>query len=157
MKADVSPQRIRVVHVDTIGSDIEVSHPEHGVIGLEVPIEVVEQSVKPRQLVLELVGIRQVTLGDVGVDNVYAADFSFDKSRFVFGLVIETPPDASGLGLAQNGDAVVAFLTFEDVTVSNAVKWVCGEVWILYLGFLDTEDIGPALFEPCKHYRQPHP
>jgi len=157
MKADVSPQRIRVVHVDAIGSDIEVSHPEHGVIGLEVPIEVVEQSVKPRQLVLELVGIRQVTLGDVGVDNVYAADFSFDKSRLVFGLVIETPPDASGLDVAQNRGPVLSSLSLVCILVSGFVKSLCGEVRVLYLGFLDTEDIGPALFEPCKHYRQPHP
>jgi hypothetical protein len=153
-KANVPQQAFRVIYVDWLWSYIEVTHPHDRVRRVEILFEKFQQSLEPLQLVLELLGFRQIALRNVSIDDNNTADFSRNQTSLVFRFIIEAEFYVFDFGFAENRYAIITFLPFEDVFVPGVVKRICRKIGILNLGFLDSEDVQLMFSEPPKHYGQ---
>ena len=76
-------------------------------------------------------------MGDVCVDDGYAGDTCSDQSRFVSGLRIEAETDLFARHLAQDCDAVIAFLPPEKTVVADVLEFIGGEFDVLNLSLLE--------------------
>ena len=143
---DTSQKALGVVNIDGRRCDVQISQPNDGVSGPEMPVEIVGQSLEPLQLVLEHFGVRAAALWDVGVYDCDAVDDGTDETRLIPRFVVETAGDVFDGFSADDCDAVIALLPLEEAIVAGAFERLCWKIVVLHLCFLQAENVGGLLF-----------
>jgi len=69
VEADLTPQRLGVIHIPVIPGHVQVTHPHHRLVGLPAPIQFAPQRAQPVELVSELFRPHRLPLGDVRIDD----------------------------------------------------------------------------------------
>jgi hypothetical protein len=95
-----------------------------------------------------------LALRDIGIYNYDTVDFGFGEAGLVFWLIIEAESDIFDFTFAEDSHTIIAFLAFEDIFIAGFFELVFGEIDILYLCFLDAENIRVMFVEPLKHSGQ---
>ena len=142
----------RVVDVGIRGHDVEIASQDYRPAGFIERFRVPDQTLEPRELVIELRPGLRIPVGKVDGRHGQAFDFRFEvASLAVSRIAAQTPSNFPGrFAFRQNGNTVVRPLPMPDRAVARALDRLHREFGVVRLQLLETDDIGTRLGQPLE-------
>ena len=94
--------------------DIKIADPDHEILWRVILPDIIAKPAEPIQFISELVGINRHTLGDIGIDQNHITNAGLNKTGLICGILRQRSDHFFGLMFAEDGDAVIFFLTPAD-------------------------------------------
>ena len=146
-----------VVAVGIGWCDIEVAEQDQFFVAGHFVADKFGQCGKPLFFILEFWAVEGFAVDAIDIDDAHAVDGCGDDTALrVIGQGGQTDMHGLRLIAADDGDAVVGFLSAPNAVPAHHLQGGGGEFVLVELEFLQNEDIGLMVGKPVLHLLQAH-
>ena len=146
-----------VVAVGIGGRNIEVAEQDQFFVAGHFVADKFGQSGKPLFFILEFRTVEGFAVDAIDIDDAHAVDGCGDDAALrIVGQGGQTDVYVLRFAAADDGDAVVGFLSAPNAVPAHHLQGGGGKFVLVELEFLQNEDIGLMVGKPVLHLRQAH-